>query len=721
MLFCQVAKKTLAIGCLFSIQHSYSQDTLQNKQLEEVVVTSSRSDQNINDVGRSISIINSEEIQNSVYTNVSELLSKKEGIHIVGSGQTPGSLQSLFLRGANSEHTMILIDGVRINNPSSTDNAINLAELSLANIERIEIVRGSHSTLYGSSAIGGVINIITKKGQKPGLKGGVEVISGTFGKSTMELSENVNLGFTTKNGFYVRGELLNINVNGLDATVDTVTNQNAYKNRDKDGFEKMDVIGKMGFKNNKWDVFASYKNTRQLSDIDAGSYTDDDNYTMRFGRNLLSYQAAYKINSKLNATFLGGYSEINTIAINDSSIVDKIGNYDHSYSKSTFKGSVLNNELLLNYKLKNISVVLGGGNYQETMTSQSLYLNTAWSYLSESNLDTLNIKATTNNAFAHIDLNGGMFLEKLKQVNLALGIRFNDHSTFGRYFTYEINPSYKINKNSMIYGTFSTGFNSPALYRMYSPNEDPISKLTRGNINLNPETSVSYELGLKQQVTETTSFSLSMFQTEVTNLIEYVYLWDKAIGIDTLGNDWARNDFRGDSYINLGKQINHGFEIGIKSKLSDKLTFNGNVSIVSGKLIYQPENSSYTDNYHVQLFATGDFLTKEIEKLGLVRRSNTANFNLTYQPTEKLMISTDVRYVGSRSDVFYNSALGPYGALGQTSIKDYTLVGISAKFKIIKTLVATINISNLFDTRYQEISGYSTRGRGFYLKLNYSF
>jgi vitamin B12 transporter len=721
MLFSQIAKKTLAIGCLFSIQHSYSQDTLKNKQLEEVVITSSRSEQNINDIGRSLSIISMEDIQNSVYTNVSELLSKKEGIYVVGTGQTPGSLQSLFLRGANSEHTMILIDGVRINNPSSTDNAINLAELSLANIERIEIVRGSHSTLFGSSAIGGVVNIITKKGQKPGLKGGAEVISGIFGKSTLELSENVNLGFTTKSGFYVRGELFNTHVNGLDATVDTVTNQNTYKKRDRDGFDKMDIIGKIGYKNNKWDVFTSYKNTKQLSDIDAGAYSDDDNYTMRFGRNLLSYQAAYKVNSKLNITFLGGYTDMNTVAINDSSIVDKIGNYDHSYSKSTYNGSVLNNELLFNYKLNNLSLVLGGGNYKETMTSQSLYLNTAWAYISESNLDSLHIKAITNNAFIHLDLNGKMFSEKLNQVNLALGFRFNDHSTFGRYFTYEINPSYKINKNSMIYGTFSTGFNSPALYRMYSPNLDPISKLTRGNVNLNPETSVSYEIGLKQQVTETTSFTLSMFQTEVSNLIEYVYLWDKTIGIDTLGNDWARNDYRGDSYINIGKQINHGFELGIKSKLSEKLTFNGNVSIVSGKLIYQPGNSSYSDKYHVQLFATGDFLTKEIEKLGLVRRSNTANFNLTYQATKKLMISTDVRYVGSRSDVFYNSALGPYGALGQTAIKDYTLMGVSVKYKIIKTLIATININNLFDTKYQEISGYSTRGRGFYFKLNYTF
>lgn len=715
-----LAKTTMAIGCFLSVQPALSQDTLRIKDLDQTVITGTRTEKTINDVGRSVSVISNEDIENSVYSNVSDLLSKQEGIYIVGNGQNPGALQSIFLRGANSEHTIILIDGVRITDPSSTNNAINLAELSLANIERIEIVRGSHSTLYGSSAIGGVINIITKKAKQSGLQGGVQITGGNFGKSTYDISESVYLNYATKNGIYVSGEIFNTNVNGLDATVDTVTNPNTYKNRDNDGFDKMDFIGKIGYKKNKWDVFGSYKITSQNLDIDDGAYKDDDNYTIDFNRNIFSYQAKYQINDKLNIKIIGGFTDMQRTAIDDSSIVDVFGNYDHSYSESNYSGTVLNSELQIDYRLNNLLFTVGAGNYKETMTSNLYYTNTAWAYVSESNLDALNIQSSTNSVYLHVDLDGELISEKLNKFNLALGTRFNNHSTYGDYLTYEINPSYKIGKSSFVYGSFSTGFNSPALYRLYSPNQDAISNVTRGNIGLVPETSASYEIGLKQQIGKKTNFTLSVFQTNVDNLIEYVYLWDKAIGIDTLGNDWARNDYRGDSYLNIGSQINQGFEFGISTFLSEKLTLTANVSLVSGRLSYQPDNSLYTNDYHVQLFATGDFITEAIEKQGLVRRSNTANLRLTYLPISKLTLSTDVRYAGVRSDIYYNSNLGPYGALAQTSVRDYTLIDFTAKYNVLKNLVAIFNVSNILNTQYQEINGYTTRGRGYYLKIKYS-
>ena len=147
-------KKLLIVSFFsFTILQLFSQDSIPSQDLNEVIISASRTEQNPIDVGRSISVISQDEIQKSVYSNVSELLSEKEGIYIIGIGQTPGSLQSIYLRGTGINQTVILIDGIRITDPSSVDNAVNLAELSLANIERIEIVRGTQSTLYGSSAI----------------------------------------------------------------------------------------------------------------------------------------------------------------------------------------------------------------------------------------------------------------------------------------------------------------------------------------------------------------------------------------------------------------------------------------------------------------------------------------------------------------------------------------------------------------------------------------
>src|SRR5579871_4238086 len=162
-------------------------DSLRGRTLDEVVVSASRFDQKILETPRSVTVINSDVIRNSVYNSVGDLLAKQPGIYIVGSNQTPGTNQSLFMRGANSNQVLVLMDGVRITDPSSPNNAVDLSELSLTNVERIEIIEGAHSTIYGGGAIGGVINIITKKNSTAGLHGSGSVQTGTFGQQTSTL------------------------------------------------------------------------------------------------------------------------------------------------------------------------------------------------------------------------------------------------------------------------------------------------------------------------------------------------------------------------------------------------------------------------------------------------------------------------------------------------------------------------------------------------------
>lgn len=693
------------------------QDTLKILLLKEVIVTATRIEKNVADVGRSITVITSADIKNSVYNSVAELLSQQEGIYIVGSGQNPGMIQSIFTRGANSNQTLIMIDGVRITDPSTPNNAPDLSELSLANVDKIEIVRGSHSTLYGSSAIGGVVNIITKKATKPGFNADVEVKAGTFGKGTSVVSENVFLNYTTKTGFYINAEILNANIKGLDATIDTVTDPNVYNNRDKDGFDKMDLIGKIGFNNSKFDVYASYKKTDQKTAIDKRAYIDDDNYTLNFNRNLFTYGASYKINDRLNVQYVGGFSDMTRVAVDDSSVVDDLGNNDHTYFDGTYKGSISSNEIQGNLKVKGLDVVLGGGLYNETMTFKTYYINTAWAYESTSDLDTLDLNTSTNNIFAHIDLNGILVNEKFNRFSLALGGRLINHSAFGSNPTYQINPSYKIVDNTLVYGSYSTGFNAPSLYQLYSPDKNFTSGITRGNKDLKPETSVSYEFGFKQKVNDNLSFVVAYFNTEVNNVIEYVYLWNKNTPVDSI----SFSDNLGDTYLNLGKQTSRGIEFSINSKISEKLYLTGNFSLISGKLNYEPSdiNSSQTEGNHVQIYGNGAILNEEIEVLGLVRRPNTANINLTYKPFEKLAMRIDLKHVGSRDDIFYNSQLGPYGALGTEGVSDYSLLDFSAKYDFNKHFSAGMRIENIFDTKYREINGFTTRGRGIYFNLRY--
>lgn len=706
----------------FKTSAQQNNDTTKTQTLKEVVVSATRSEKNPMDVGRSISVISNEQIKNSGANTVAELLSQQEGIFIVGTGQNPGALQSIFTRGANSNQTNILIDGVKISDPSSTDNAIDLSELSLANIDRIEIVRGSHSTMYGSSAIGGVINVITKKNQSPGVHVDAELKGGTFGKGTSLFGQNVGLNYSHKSGFYINAGVYNTNVKGLNATIDTVTNPNDYKHThlDKDGFNKTDVFGKLGYRSAKWDIFASYKNVNQKADIDKGAYNDDDNYTTKFQRNLTTYGATYKINEKLGVTYIGGITDLKHVFIDDSSKVNTVGKYDGTYYTGTYKANVSNNELQANFKLKALSGVIGGGLFVERMTFSSSYYSNAYGiYESKVNLDTLKINVKTFNQFAHIDIDGSIINDKYKAFNIGMGIRNTQHSLFGNNLTYEINPSLKVSGGGLLFASYSTGFNAPSLYQLYSPDKDFTSGITRGNKTLNPETSSSWELGFKQKVNDNITYSISYFKTVVQNSIDYVYLWDKSKKTDSLGY----GDYRGDTYVNIGTQTNQGVEIAINSKVSKKLWINGNLSLISGKLDYNPSSidTSHTHGNQVQLFSSGSFINKNVETIGLVRRPSTANVGFTYKPIEKLSLTANVKYVAPRSDIYYNSASGPFGALATKGVADYALIDAIIRYTIIKNLSATLRIENIFDVKYNEIYGYTTRGRGFYLNFRYSF
>jgi vitamin B12 transporter len=716
-------KAALMVTVLAASRLSYAQqeDTTRSVALNPVTISGTRSEQNPMDVGRSITVISSEQIKNSGANTVAEILSQQEGIYIVGTGQNPGALQSIFTRGANSNQTNILMDGIKISDPSSTDNSIDLSELSLATIDRIEIVRGSHSTLYGSSAIGGVINVITKKSQSPGMHADVDLKAGTFGAGTMQLCENAGLNYTCKNGLYANAGIYNTDVKGLNATIDTVLNPDDYRHThlDKDGFMKRDAFAKLGYRNTKWDVFASYKNVNQKADIDKGAYADDDNYTTRFQRNLAVFGASYIINEKAGVSYTGGMTGLKHVFTDDSSLVNTQGKYDGTYYTGTYKANVSDNELQANFKLKGMSGVIGGGVFDEKMAFSSYYYSNVYGiYESKIDLDSLKINTRTMNAFVHIDIDGSLIEDVYKVFNVGLGMRNTHHSLFGNNLTYEINPSLKVAEGGLLFASYSTGFNAPSLYQLYSPDKDYASGITRGNKTLKPETSVSCEFGFKQKVNDNIQYSISFFKTVVQNSIDYVYLWDGSKNIDSLKS----GDYRGDTYVNIGKQTNQGVEITIHSKVSKNLWINGNLSLISGKLDDDPAtiDTSHTHGHHVQLFSSGTFINKDVETIGLVRRPNTANIGFTYMPVNKCSISPVIKYVAPRSDIYYNAASGPFGALGTKGVTGYTLMDVTTRLSIIKNISATLRVENIFDVKYNEIYGYTTRGRGFYLTISYT-
>lgn len=696
-------------------------DTGKVYTLDEVIISASRIEEDPSTVGRSVTVINREEIENSLSFNLADLLAGQGSVHMIGNNQTPGSLQQGFLRNSNSRHSVVMIDGVRISDPSTVNNSVDLSEISLAGVERIEIVRGSHSTLYGSSAIGGVINIITKAKGAEGFNLDVATDQSLFDREAYSTRNSMMLNYTSSAGFYADAGFSHRYSNGLDATIDTVTASNAFNPQDRDDFRKLDLIGKVGYKTAKTDIYMSYRNEDQSSDLDQGAYNDDDNAKVDFRRDLFSYGASYAISDQFEVGYEGAYSDLGRDFVNDSSLVSSSGVYDGTYVETNASGTLWENTLTTTLKGNHLKSILGFESSVQTMDSRNYVFSRSQFGVFEqvTDLDSLDLKETINSAFVHTEVNGGFISNSLEPVSLVLGARYLHHNKFGSHITYEINPKVRLSNSSLIYAALTTGFNAPSLYKLNTPEQGFGAFTSRGNPNLEPEKSVSYELGLKQDIGDFMNIEVSLFRTEVSDVIEYVYLWNSGTAISDLGGA----DFLGDTYLNISRQELNGLEFGMDFTASSKLEFSGNLSLTDATLIFSPDDISenYTGGNHVQVFESGAFVTEQKEIEGLTRRPQvSAMIRAVYRPISKLRLMVSSQFIGSRDDVFYSASLGPFGAQDRNNISGYNITDLNVGYDLTENLSIAAKVTNMFDTDYVEINGYQTRGRGVMISGRYN-
>jgi vitamin B12 transporter len=713
---------------------SFSQDSLKN-QLKEVTISATRTEKNIFSAGRAVTVISSDDIEKSNYNSLAELLSQETGIYIPGTGQTPGSNQSIFLRGANSNQTAIYMDGVRITDASTVNNTMDLSEISLQDIEKIEILRGSHSTLFGSSAIGGVINISTRKANKPGASFRTGVSVGNFGSGTSLLNPFANAGYKFSNGIFIGGMIDHMSVKGLDATIDTVTDLSIYKNRDKDDWIKLNTGFNIGYQKGRTDVSVIYRYTESETDIDRSAFVDDHNYKLKFNRNLLSGSINREFSGGMKLSFIAGASWNERHAINDSSIVSSLPDYDHQYAEDKYTGRTSNMDLVFQTKKNKWELVAGLARTNEHMTAEN-YLYAAFysdpfpPYIFESfnTLEDIDPKTETSSMYAQLDLSGSLISPGLKNINLVTGIRYDAHDIFKEQISFEINPSWKPGKRSLLYFSYSTGFNSPSLYQLfanssYTPWDGSIgSEISLGNKLLEPETSVCSEIGFKQKFNKSDIISLAIFNREVKNTIEYAYLWNSRIPVEMIGTDFGRDDYRGDLYINAGTSTSYGAEINIQIQVLKHLRFGAGLSLLNGTISYSDtkQKNSELDSVHIQLYSNGQFLgTNEQQEYGLIRRPQTARADLTYTGIKKLRINLISQFIAEREDVFYDTQIKPQGALNTINVHSYLLFDLGLTYSISNQFLLSARLENMLNEDYSEIRGFRTRGRGMYFKISY--
>lgn len=425
---------------------THAQDT--TRALKNVTISSTKADQKQSQTGKVVTIISRELLERSSGKSVSQLLSEQAGIIVNGANSNPGLNKSIYLRGGDTKHTLILLDGVLITDPSGVGGAFDLRLLSVDQIDHIEILKGGQSTLYGSDAVAGVINIITKKGvASPAINGLVS--AGSYGTA----KGNIGLSAQVKDVSYN----VNYSHERSDGVSEAAQPTIATSPFDKDGFNQDAVNAQFGIKVSdrfKINPFGRFLQGRY--NYDDGAYLDALNYFTSKHVNL-GTNATYKTDKGL---FNFNYSYENT----DRS-------YTSTYGTSSFTGRLNFTELYYNHQITDHIKLLGGVDYRNTR-------------MNAKGKDRLDSTANQLGAYASVFVNdiAGVF-------NLEGGGRYTHHTKFGSNWTYSVTPSFNLLKEDKlkVFGTVSTSFKAPdlsALYGQYG-----------ANAALKPEKSQEYEAG----------------------------------------------------------------------------------------------------------------------------------------------------------------------------------------------------------------------------------
>lgn len=505
-------------------------------QMDEMLVTSTRLEVPLNEVGSSMTVITGKELEQQQKRTVLDALRSVPGLDVVQQGGS-GGVTSVFMRGANSVHTLVVIDGVEMNDPMAGGRYYDFAHLTTDNIERIEVLRGAQSTLYGSDAIGGVINIITKRGSSTPT-GFLSAEGGTRYTTT----ERAALSGSTK--------LFNFSLGAsrTDSSGISAASQ-SQGNREKDGYGNGNVSARIGITptdNFDLDAIIRYTDSRSELDNGGGAGMDDPNYSSRVKQVYFRGQGTLNLFSDRWEQKLG-------VSLADHTYRDENGidaTHPSDLSRSSWHGQTLKVDWNNVVKLCSVSTVAAGVEWKEENGNSDYYSESMWGPYSSSFADKL---ARTI---------GGYFQNRISLWNAwftTVGLRVDDFSSYDTRVTYQATSRYSIAATGTSFkGSFGTGFKSPSLYQLYSP---------YGDQNLNPEKSFSWDAGIEQVITPLKlTIGAIYFNNRFRNLIDY---------------DWSIS-----KYGNVGRASSEGVELTAKVRPIDELT------ISAGYTFTQTEDKS---------------------------------------------------------------------------------------------------------------------------------
>ncbi|RNA64849.1 TonB-dependent receptor [Prosthecochloris sp. ZM_2] len=476
---------------------------------QELVVTATKTLNSVSDAGgSSVTVITEEEIERSGQQTVEEVIKGTTGIDVASNGGI-GTSSSVFIRGADSKNTLLLVDGVPLNDPSSANRNPVFDHLTIDNIERIEVVRGPVSALYGTNATAGVINVITKKGTAdPEVHVGVE--GGSYGTwKAYGGARGADGGFD-----------YSVNVSRLETDGFSIANEDndqiphAGNTSENDGYENTSGSVNLGYQFNdniRLDGVLRYTDSSVETDDFGPGYAGD-----RFGdwpgylpepdlakeQRTDSEQWSGRIALKMDydpvvsSVFYNFSDQEREIYSSDG---DKTNDYDGALYEfgwqgdfAIFEGNLMTVGLNYNHEsVDNVSYGMYGSVLEDEVATVSGFVQDQW---------------------------------KIGDLNLVGAVRYEDHDLFGDKTTWRVAPSYTYD-DVMFKFSYGTGFRAPSLFELYS---------SYGNPDLQPETSKGWDAGFEKRFSDRFRAGATYFRSDYEDRIEFdmlTYTYQQAEGL----------------------------------------------------------------------------------------------------------------------------------------------------------------------------------------------
>jgi len=557
-----------------------------SSKIDEIIVKSTRSNSNIYQLGSSVEIITAEDIKKSSFNFVSEALQTSSGVYVSQTGSFGGTA-TVRIRGASSDQTLVLIDGVPISDPSSPGGGYDFSSLLTSNIDRIEILKGSQSTLWGSDAIGGVINIVTfEKASIPNINLNTEI--GSFN------TEKIGTDFNIANEH-----------NSLFLSYDSYKSDGISKADKRDGNDEKDGIGSRSYllktNHNIFNSEISSNINYRESDVDYDGYgfatgvTDSDENTK--GRQL-------NWSLSLRKAFLDDLL-VNSILFGESEIDRKY--YTNNIENFSAKGERKFIRYVGYYSLNDNNSFTFGFENEEVATS--------------------GVDFDTKSIF--------LLYETLisKNFGFSFGLRGDDRNNLASQETPKITAFYNLNDEWRLRANWGEGFKLPTIFQSTffccgaeKPNE-----------NLLPETSEGYEIGIDYKSNENfNKIGVTFFDQDISNMIDFSF----SIG----GYENVKKVYSKGVEVNFVSKLRDNITIsGSFSKLDSKNEFGSRLSRLpeeKGSLNID-FSLGLKNNFYISLFYNGD----EVDPRGEVSDWFRSDLNFSRNISDKAKVYFKVKNI----------------------------------------------------------------------------